>query len=279
MAITTGKSFGLGLARAWIYALNPQGTPYGQSTTPYRGIEMVGPQDLTLTIPTPQKKTHLGNNQPLQVDFLPPTEAISAQIKCSEDDQILYALLTGTKRYSLSDATVVGWGTNIAGAEPQVGMVISQQALDETGTRNWITCIFPKCLIYPHLGNMDPNPKVQTFDVAPCFVNSHIWGVAYSNANEGYTRAQMEMWQSRYPLAVVAWLPGVQSAGYNMMLPATAQAQAAVTGKLTACTKNEVIQVYTTDVAIKADLTALTEVAAPAATDRYVAMYEYSEPV
>lgn len=277
MAITTGKAFGLGLARAWVLELNANGTPKAVGTTPYQGIEMVGPQDLTLTIPDAQKKTHLGNNQPLQVDFLPPTEAISATIKCSEDDQALYAVLTGTKRLTLGDATMVGWGTNVAGFEPQVALIVSQQALDENGVRNWITCILPKCVVYPHRGSMDANPSVHTFQIAPAFVQAHLWGTVFSLVNEGYTRAQLCMWQTRYPLAVVSWLPGVQSAGYNMLFPATAQAQAASAGKAS-CFKNEAAQIYTTDYTVKSDLTAITEVASIVANDRFVCAYEHPEP-
>ena len=278
MSITTGKSFGLGAARAFLMELNASGSPKGVSTTPYIGTEVVGIQDLTLTIPDAQKKTHLGNNQPLQVDFLPPTEAISASIKVSEMDQALYAIVTGTKKASYADATVIGLGTNMQGFEPQVAMMVMQQALDETGTRNWITAIFPKCVIYPHQGNMDANPSVHSYNIAPAFVSRHLWGIAYTAATEGYTRSQVSMWQTRYPLCVCSWLPGVQSVSYDLKLPTTPVAYPAAAAAKILMFKNEVLLTSPGDYAVDVGLDGITLVAACLIADRFTCFYERPEP-
>jgi len=275
MGITTGKAFGLGVARAHVMELNTAGSPKAVGTAAYYGVEVVGVQDLTLTIPDPQKKTHLGNNQPLQVDFLPPTEAISGSMKCSEMDQILYALLTGTKRRTLAEGTMVGLGTNMQGFEPQVALLVTQQALDEAGNRNWITAICPKCVMYPHQGNMDANPTVHSFDIAPAFVMAHLWGVLFTMLAEGYTRSQVSMWQTQHPLGVCSWLPGVQVPGYLCAFGADKLASAAAK---VAMFKNEALMTVTTDYTVSVGLDSIALVAAPGATDRYTCFYEYPEP-
>lgn len=277
MAIVTGKAYGLGLARSFIFPLNTQGYPNAVTTdTAYEGVEVVGPKTLDLTIPDPQKKTHVGNNQPLQVDFLPPTEGISAQIQVAVEDQTLYGLLTNTKSFTLGEAKQIGVFTDLEGFEPQVGFLAQQQALDETGTRNWVTIIMPRTVMYPHRGNMNDSPGVHTYNMVPSFTSKNIAGCTFTVANDGFTRSQIQIYQSRYPLEVVTWTTSAKGAGANDLKFVVAH-PLAVAAKI-AVWKNGAAQVVTTNYTVDGDLSGITIVQATSVGDFFIALYEHPEP-
>jgi hypothetical protein len=214
--LVSGRQYGVGARRAIVYALNLSGTPAATDTTPYSGVQVVGAKAVELTIPDARKITHVGDDNPLQVDFLPPTEAISGTMDVAEEDQAVYALLTGTKSLTLGESKVIGIATSMAGFEPQLGMLIFQQSLSAAGVRNWRWFLMPKTIVYPHPSGMNDNPAVHKFQIAPAVVTAHLWGTAFAAATEGYTRAQGLIGQSRYMPSVVAWLASTADTAFAL---------------------------------------------------------------
>lgn len=206
MTTVTGKQYAVGARRAIIFELNSSGSPNVTNTTPYSGIQMVGAKSIELTIPEAQKKTHVGDDRALQVDYLPATEGISGKLTVSQDDQAIYAILTSTNRVTVGEATLVGLNTSKQGSEPQVGLLTFQQSLDASGTRNWRWFLMPKVTLYPHPAGMNENVAVHEYTISPAVVTAHLWETAFNASTEGFTEAQGLIGQSRYMPSVVAWL-------------------------------------------------------------------------
>jgi hypothetical protein len=206
--VVSGRQFGVGTRRAILYALNASGSPAATDITPYTGVQVVGAKTLDITIPDARKITHVGDDAPLQVDFLPPTEAISGSMDIAEEDQAVYALLTGTNSLTIGESKVIGIATSKQGFESQVGLLVFQQSLSALGVRNWRWMLFPKAVIYPHPSGFNDNAAVHKYQIAPAVVAQHLWETVFSAATtgEGYTRAQGLIGQSRYMPSVVAWL-------------------------------------------------------------------------
>lgn len=204
--VVNGRQYGVGTRRAIIFPLNASGSPAATGTAPYSGIQVVGAKAVDITIPDARKITHMGDDNPLQVDFLPPTEGVSGSMDVAEEDHAVYTALTGTSAITIGEAKAVGIATSKQGFEPQVGLLVFQQSLNSSGVRNWRWMIVPKTTIYPHPSGMNDNPAVHKFQIAPAVVTAHLWETAFAAGTEGYTRAQAILGQSRYMPAIVSWL-------------------------------------------------------------------------
>jgi len=216
--VVSGRQYGVGTRRAVVYALNVTGSPAATDTSPYSGVQVVGAKALDITIPDARKITHVGDDAPLQVDFLPPTEAISGSMDIAEEDMAVYALLTGTNVITIGESRAIGVATSKQGFETQVGLLVFQQSLSALGVRNWRWMLFPKTIIYPHPSGFNDNPAVHKFQIAPAVVAAHLWEAAFSAATtgEGYTRSQGLIGQSRYMPSVVAWVPGATTVTFAL---------------------------------------------------------------
>lgn len=214
--VVSGRQYGVGTRRAIFYALNATGSPAATNTTPYSGVQLVGAKALDITIPDARKITHTGDDSPLQVDFLPPTEAVSGTMDVAEEDMAVYALLTGTNAITIGESKAIGIATSKQGFETQVGLLVFQQSLSAVGIRNWRWMLFPKAIIYPHPSGFNDNPAVHKFQIAPAVVAAHLWETVFSAATtgEGYIRSQGLIGQSRYMPSVVAWVPGATDTAF-----------------------------------------------------------------
>lgn len=206
MAVVSGKVFGVGARYAGIFQLNASGSPAATSSAPYAGVTISGARAFNLTIPDARKITHIGDDRPLQVDYLPPTEALSAELTVAEEDQDVYAILTGTSKVTLGEASAVGLGTSQQGFEPQVGLLLYQQALSEAGVRNWRWILIPRATVYPHPGGFSENSAEHRFLVSPAVVSQHLWETPFSSNTEGFSSAQGLLGASTYRPALCAWL-------------------------------------------------------------------------
>jgi len=204
MAAPTGKSSGVGYRDTFIYELDDDGYLAATSTTVYEGIELCG-RSFSLTVPDPQTIQHLGCDRVYATDILPPTEAVTGEIISGRTDDALIALITSTKVATIGEAKITGVGTNEQGNEPQVGILAYRQALDETGARVYQGKILPKALINPASPTFDENAQETRYSVLPQFVTKHLWGVAFTQLTEGYTRAQFLDMTTQYKPRIVGF--------------------------------------------------------------------------
>jgi len=266
MAATSGKQYGVGARKAVIFALNASGTPAATDTSPYTGVQMVGVKTVDITIPDPQKKTHLGDDRALQIDYLPATEGISGTLTLAQDDHVAYALLTSTNRITVGESTAVGINTSEQGNEPQVGLLTFQQSLDANGVRNWRWFLMPKVILYPKPSGMSENVAVHTYTISPAVVTAHLWGTTFTSTAEGFTEAQGLIGMSRYMPSVCAWLATTSATTF-----------AFPSGVPAAATTN--ISVFVDGVADTAwtpTTTNITTSTAPGNTKRVVVFYEHN---
>jgi hypothetical protein len=209
----------VGMRYAVLFALNASGSPAATNTTAYEGLQIVGARAFDLTIPDSRKITHVGDDRPLAVDYLPPTEGVSAELRVARNDYDVYAALTGTTVITVGESKAIGISTSKQGFEPQVGLMLFQQALDDDGTRHWRSFILPKATVYPHPNGMNDNPSEHRFLVSPAVVEKHLWEKAFAAATEGYTDAQLLEFMTRYKPKIVAFVTA--TATTSLSLPAS----------------------------------------------------------
>lgn len=192
MAATTGKQLAVGMRHAVIFKLDANGYPAATGSSAYEGFNIVGPKTYTLTIPDARKITHLGADRPLALDFLPPTEAMSAELQVASQDLEVNAYLTGVKTFVVGEATMMPWATDQQGYEPQVGLLLYQQSLEtSTKLRNWRFHIIPRARVIPAPDGMNENAGVQKYAIAPSASTEHLWGEALTTGSEGATEVSV----------------------------------------------------------------------------------------
>lgn len=216
MSTATGKNFAVGARRVIFFALNANGSPAATDTTPYNGVQMVGVQDVNLTIPAPQKITHLGDDRPLAIDYLPAKDAVSGDMTLSEEDQAVYAVMTATNEITVGETSMVGLKTSQQGLEPQVGLLTIQQALDNNGVRNWRWFLMPKAILYPAPGSQNDKGAIHKWTISPAIVTAHLWETAFNASTEGFVSAQGLIGQSAYIPNLAAWLAATATTTFPM---------------------------------------------------------------
>jgi hypothetical protein len=158
-----------------------------------------------MNVPQARKITFTGNNVVLGVDYLPATEAMDGELSVSPSDLELIALLSGLSVQEVGDsASGLPIATDKQGQEPQVAMIVYQQALAD-GIRFWRTLLFPsaKCIYMP--AGMGETPEDTKYKVGPTVVRRHLWGTLLTRALHNCTNMQAFEIQSRYKPMIGAW--------------------------------------------------------------------------
>jgi hypothetical protein len=190
MAITSGKQLSVGLRRAVVFELDADGFPLAVGTGAYEGFEVVGPKAFTLTIPDSRKISHVGNDRVLAIDYLPPTEGASAELRVAASDLGLKAVLSAVNEFVVGETTMMPLNTDKQGYETDAALLLFQQALDATTkSRRWKFYIIPKGRIIPVPAGMDENAAEERYTVAPNPTAYHLWGSAMTELEEGATEA------------------------------------------------------------------------------------------
>lgn len=202
----SGKFLGVGARYAAVYGLNASGTPAAISTTAYYGLVISGPQSLETNFPDARQIVHTGRDNVLGIDALPPIENPTVTLRAARLDFNVYALLTGTNVLNEGEASFVGVATDRRGSEPQLGMLIYQQGLDENGDRCWQSYIMPKAKVYPKFNGMNANASENVYQIVPMVVKKHIWGMQFALATEGYRKAQVLRVMTRYKPTLCSFL-------------------------------------------------------------------------
>lgn len=223
MTVVTGEEYGVGMRRAVWLSLNSSGSPAATGETAYEGTQMTGAKTFEINIPEAQKKSHLGDDRVIQVDYLPPTEAVSGTLTVSEENLALLATVQDVKVITLGEMKGVPIGTSQQGLEPQGGLLLTQQALSDEGVRNYRTFVFPKVTLYPRPGGMNENPGEHQFTISPAVVSKHLWETALAAATDGCTEMQGMIIHSTYIPKMIAFLATTGS--QTFALPSAAPAK------------------------------------------------------
>lgn len=190
MTATTGKQLAVGLRHATIFKLDTNGYPAATGSSAYEGFELIGPKTYNLTIPDSRKITHTGSDRALALDYLPPLEAMSAELQVASQDLEVAAYLTGVKTFTIGEATAMPWMTDQQGFEPQVSLLLFQQSLETSSKlRNWRFHMIPRARIIPSPDGMNENAGMQKFAIAPSPSTKHIWGTTMAAGTEGAVEA------------------------------------------------------------------------------------------
>jgi hypothetical protein len=188
MTATSGKQLAVGVRRAVIFELDTNGYPAASGTSAYEGIEVAGPKAFTLTVPDARKITHVGNDRVLALDYLPPTEGVSGELRVASNDMVAKAAVTNVNTFAVGEATLMPWGTDQQGFEVDAGLLLFQQSLDtSTKSRRWKFYVMPKARLIPGPASMDENPAEDKYTVAPNPTTNHLWGTALASGTEGAT--------------------------------------------------------------------------------------------
>lgn len=281
MTAPTKKIFTVGLNAARIYALD-QDTGYlnaTAATASYDGYSVGGPVTFTYEPPDPEVISHPGNNQVLQQDSLPSLEASSGSLEVSRTDVDTIAHLTNIKVNAslMTNVNSIGWRTNQQGTEPTVAFVTYAQAKTSAGIRAWSTYVFSKSIVTPKPKGQSREQQNQSYFVLPQFASSHLVGVSYSVADDGFTSAEVNEYQSNYRLHFAAWKVGATETAFPF---GTGLAYTANGADGIVVTKNGVKMTYgaTADAThYTADASGITFGAALTNNDIVMAMYELAD--
>ena len=217
MAAPTTKIFTVGLNAARIYDLNDT-TGYLGATTlaAYDGISVGGPVVFSYEPADPQSIVHPGNNTILQRDVLPSQDVASGSLEVSRTDQATIALLNNLKVRTVGEANQLLWGTNMAGTEPSVALVVYAQGKLPSGLRGWSTYVLPKCVIIPKPKGMSREQQNLKYFVQPQTASANVTGETFTAADDGATSAEVVEYQSNYRMHFTAWSTTTSSAVFTL---------------------------------------------------------------
>lgn len=190
-----------------VYKLNANGTPAATGLTAYGGIEFAGPKAFNITVPQARVVSHQGKDRVIMSDQLPTLETTVGEIRVSSLDYDLEALLTNVVKFTVGDSTGVPRSTDQQGAEPEVGLLLYQQAKDRvTGLRRWHYYIVPATRCLPIPASWGENPEDHRYSINPSQTTKHLWGTALVVGTEGATEQAIVDLHSAYQPRLEAFL-------------------------------------------------------------------------
>ena len=207
MTVVSGKLLPVGLRHVQILQLNAAGYPNATSpTVVYEGVQAVGGKTFTLTIPDSRIISHTGDDRTLAQDILPPLETMTSELRVARNDLDVYAILTNTNVVTVGESKLVGIGTDLLGFEPDLSILMYQQAVDAvSGLRVWRSFLMPKARAVPKPDGMNENASEHVFQVLPKNTTKYLWGLAFALGTEGFTEAQMIEIHTQYRPWIAAW--------------------------------------------------------------------------
>lgn len=178
----------VGLRFVAVFELTAAGLIKPTGLTGYEGLQFDGPKAYALNLPEARKIAHQGRDRVIATDQLPTLEVSSAEIRVSTLNYELEALLTNVSKYTVGDFVGISRVTDQQGSEPQVGVMMYQQAKDiATGLRTWHIHIIPSTQAIPVPAGMSENPEDIRYTLAPTPTTKHLWGAPLVVGTEGVT--------------------------------------------------------------------------------------------
>jgi hypothetical protein len=271
MSAPTGIRSGVGFRNCVIFALDANGYPAATDETPYEGTLISGVRTMSLNDPELRRIPNPGDDGIVGIDTLPPSEAITGELRTGKINDVVDALITGQKAFTVGEATLFGIGTEKRGFENQVAMIAYRQAQDTDpdsptfGIRFWDFRILPKTILYTRETGYAETMEEHIYNVIPAKVTSHIWGTVFTEEVEGFVQSQLVRGVSSKKPKIVAW----KGDGIVKEFLFPAKAQAVSTSKIVAWNNGTAVTVDLTKA-----VTGLTFTTAPLAGDIIVAFYE-----
>jgi hypothetical protein len=263
----------VGMRHYRIYELNAAGLPDAASTTAYEGAQVSGARAYNLNAPGPRRISHYGDDHVLDIDQLPPTEGISAEVRTQPIDFAADAIFSGISTITVGEARERAIGHDKEGEEVQVGLLMFQQGLDassgsDKGERRWYATMFPKALVRRRGRGMGEGAQETIYDVTPQVVTQRVWGDTLESATDGFAQAQLFEYITEGKPHIVAWKAGAATTEY--IFPSDKPATA--TGKVHAVTDDGTVVSPTTTLTTAIQFNATDK---PAENSIVVAFYEY----
>lgn len=182
---------------------------------PYYGLVLYGPKGLNLNITEPRKITHVGQDRPLQIDWLPALEAMDAELTVSATELNVEAAVNGTKTETVGTAKLAPVLSSQQGFEPQVACWFARQTENISGLRRWESYVFSAAkVIYMPSSFTDATGDIR-YKIAPAISTRKIYGEAWSSASNGATTAQMGQFASNNYPYLVGWQSGLSDVLYS----------------------------------------------------------------
>lgn len=185
MAIVTKEPIVFsGFHRGSAYLLNSYGRPDPAAADPYigpyTGLEVYGAKTFNLTVPATRKVSHIGNDRLLATQQFPPTEPITGELGVGAEDMDLVSLLGGGDIVTEAELRMLPHGSDLQGSEPNIGFVMIQDALAQSGPQRYRFLIIPSTKAVPRSSGLGAEPIDYVYDLAPNTVTQHMWGEALS---------------------------------------------------------------------------------------------------
>lgn len=276
MTAVTGYNLPVGMRHFRIYELTAAGLPNASSTAAYEGVHVSGARAFSVNDPGPRRISHYGDDHVLDVDSLPPTEGLSAEVRTAKVDFAADAIFSGIATGAVGEALERPRGHDKEGEEAQVGLLLYQQSLDastgsDKGERRWNGTMFPKALVRQQPRSMAQDTEETIYNVTPQVVTQRLWGDALESATDGYAQAQLFEYMTEDKPHVVAWKQDAGAATTSFAFPSDKPATA--TGKVHVVTVNGTVTSPTTTLTTALQWNTTDK---PAANAIIVAFYEYS---
>lgn len=208
MTTATGHSISVGLRMLYIMALNATGyVAGGTPTAGYSGLQDGSEKAFSLNIPDPRKFTFTGRDRPIGTDYLSALDGMDGNLTLSALNMANAGYLTNTGLITLDEKVLLPIGTDQAGKEPIVAVMLYQQALDpDTQLRYWRSFIFPRVkMIYKPAG-MGESPADIEYRMGMSPSKYHLWGTQLNMADDGCLTAQGFEMNTEYEPVPVAWV-------------------------------------------------------------------------
>jgi hypothetical protein len=260
--------YAVGARRAILFELDALGYPkaIAPAHTPYEGIELLGIKSFDLNIPAVRKIVHSGNDRVLAHDFLPAIEGAGGTLTVAGRDLTLDAMIAGVKVVTLGESQFLAQDTDQQGSEPDVALFIAQQAKDATSrSRRYRYQVVPKCVVSAAPPGMNENPAETKYEIAISPTTQHLWGLAFTIADDGCLEAGVVEGMAEGRPNIVAWLG--DNTEVEFLLPVAKPAVS--TAKIHAVYVNGVLDAGTKTVL------AVTPSPKPGAGAIVVCIYEY----
>jgi len=175
-SITTEPFVYAGFQTLVVYELNAYGRPAATGLTAYTGLEVYGTKLYNLTLPSSRKIPHTGNDRLLKVQQFAPLEVASGEINVGAEDLDLIAALSGSTILEIAGAQMLPHLSDLAGNEPNVGMIMYQAALAKSGPQRFHFHVITSTKAVVRLPGAGPDPIDLIFDLAPDPVDHYLWG-------------------------------------------------------------------------------------------------------
>lgn len=280
---TTKQAAGAGFRHCQLYEIDANGFGVVPATgaVGYDGLWFSLAKALTITIPDPQILQHTGDDRVGGVDLLPPTEAMSAELRTGKTNLEVDALLSNINVVALGEMQATGAGTDQQGMEPHVCILAYRQAIDidpasaTKGARRWIWVLMSQAIVFPKMGAMEEQAVDEnTYTVQPMVFSQYPWGIEFGAATEGYEEAQLIRGIAQHRPHLAFWEGDAAVVAFTF----------ATTKQAAATTRVKVFH-YVALTGVTTDVTAtvvvttadITFTVAPAADDIVTAFYEMAD--